>query len=208
MKNDAVIIGYSGHAFVVLDILKANGYINISYCERFEKDYNPFSLPYLGDERVIDTMAWKNNNDVFIGIGDNYLRANCFDYLKNNSAILPSIKHPTSTISPSVSIANGSVIMQGVVINALSNIGFAVICNTACVIEHECIIGNYVHIAPGSVIAGNVTIGDYTFIGANSVIKQGVSIGNNVTIGAGSVVINDIKDGSIVYGNPAKSKKS
>ena len=71
-------------------------------------------------------------------------------------------------------------------------------------IEHECIIGDFSHIAPGAVLCGSVSIGKGSFIGANSVIKQGIKIGNNVTIGAGSVVINDILDNTKVVGNPSK----
>ena len=96
--------------------------------------------------------------------------------------------------------------MPGVVINSFVNIGKGVICNTSSVIEHECSIDDFSHIAPGAVLAGNVSIGKHCFIGANSVIKQGVRIGNGVTIGAGSVVLKDVSENSIVFGNPAKLK--
>jgi acetyltransferase-like isoleucine patch superfamily enzyme len=79
-----------------------------------------------------------------------------------------------------------------------------VICNTGCIIEHECIIGDFVHIAPGAVLCGNVSIGNGTFVGANSVIRQGISIGKNVTIGAGTVVTKDVPDQCRVAGNPQR----
>ena len=61
----------------------------------------------------------------------------------------------------------------------MANIGKGCIINTGAVIEHETYIGNYAHIAPGSVLAGNVTIGDSSFIGANTVVREGIMIGNN-----------------------------
>ena len=67
-------------------------------------------------------------------------------------------------------------------------------------------IGDFAHIAPGSVLAGGVTVGANSFIGANSVIKQGVSVGRNVVVGAGSVILKDVEDNSIVYGNPSKTR--
>ena len=91
-----------------------------------------------------------------------------------------------------------------VVINPLVKIGNGVICNTACVIEHECIINDYVHIAPGAILCGNVTVGEGSFIGAGAVVKQGVTIGKNVIVGAGTVVIKDIVDNTKVIGNPQR----
>ena len=61
--------------------------------------------------------------------------------------------------------------------------------NNSAVVDHECIIESGSHIAPGSILLGNVKVGRNTLVGANSVIKEGVEIGSNVIIGAGSVVL-------------------
>jgi sugar O-acyltransferase (sialic acid O-acetyltransferase NeuD family) len=207
MSPEAVIIGYSGHAYVVIDILLANGYHKISYCEKMEMTYNPFNITYLGiesDDNVKENMIGKH---IFLGIGDNQLRSKVFDFLWGDF-LLPVIKDPSSLISGSVIMGDGTIIMPGSVINALSTIGNGVICNSSSVIEHNCIIGNFVHIASGAILSGNVTVGDQSFIGANSVIRQGIKIGSNVIIGAGAVVVKDVPDNSLVYGNPAKIKNN
>lgn len=51
---------------------------------------------------------------------------------------------------------------------------------------------------------GCVNIGNNVFVGANTIILPNVTIGNNVIIGAGSVVNRDVKENSVVAGNPAK----
>jgi len=50
-----------------------------------------------------------------------------------------------------------------------------------------------------------VEIGCDVFIGSGSFILKGVRIGNESIIGAGSIVTNDVSDGEIVAGNPARS---
>ena len=45
-------------------------------------------------------------------------------------------------------------------------------------------------------------------LGANSTIICGIKVGKNSFVGAGSVVTKDVKDNSLVYGNPAKYKKN
>lgn len=200
----AVVIGYSGHSFVVIDTLLSINYEIIGYCEQNEKINNPYDLAYLGSETNLEFVNKASHFDFFLALGDNKIRAKVYSFLLRNSTInFPSAIHSESFVSNMASLGNGTVVMPGAVINALATVGEAVICNSASVIEHECQIGNFVHIAPGAVLAGNVTIGEGTFIGANAVIKQGIKIGENVTVGAGAVITKNISDGLTVFGNPA-----
>ncbi|MNE88595.1 putative acetyltransferase EpsM [compost metagenome] len=91
--------------------------------------------------------------------------------------------------------------------NPFTEIGKGVIINSGAVIEHECKVEDFCHIAPGATLLGNVQVGAYSFVGGNAVVKQGVKIGSNVIVGAGAVVLNDIPDNSVVAGNPAKLLK-
>ena len=206
MSNDAVIFGYSGHAYVVIEILVANNYRVIGYYDREQKKKNPFSINHIGIEPDGPTIEKIKDCSAFICIGDNKIRAAIFEKLIHNSISCPAVAHKSAIVSPSAQIGYGTIIVAGAVINAMAKIGNAVICNTSCVIDHECVIGDYSHIAPGTVLAGNVTVGNNTFIGANSVVKQGVTIGSDVIIGAGSVILKDVADGLTVYGNPAKER--
>jgi sugar O-acyltransferase (sialic acid O-acetyltransferase NeuD family) len=207
MNRDAVIFGYSGHAYVVIEMLVANKYNMIGYFDREHKEKDPFKIDYLGAELNQSALKKIKNCGAFIGIGNNKVRADIFKRLVENHISCPAVAHNNSIISPSTQIGSGTVIMAGAVINAMVKIGNAVICNTSSVIDHECIIGDYAHIAPGAVLAGNVIVGNNTFIGANSVIKQGITIGADVIIGAGSVVLNDVASGLTIYGNPAKERE-
>lgn len=206
MKEEAVIIGYSGHAYVIADMLLKRKYNIIGYCEKAIRPINPFDLTYLGDEAETEVILKLGKFKAFLGIGDNRIRSKVYQYLIENNIELPLLRHPKAILSKMSELGFGSVVMAGVVVNALSKIGVGVILNTSCVIEHECLINNFVHIGPGAILAGNVSVGEKTFIGAGSVIRQNIKIGSNAVIGAGSVIVKDVPDGVTVFGNPGRIK--
>ncbi|MEJ6981622.1 acetyltransferase [Pedobacter sp. P351] len=201
--KEAVIIGYSGHAYVVLDLLLANKYSIKGYCENRVIIENPYKLVYLGSENNYEVYNSIKHVDIFIAIGDNAIRKSIIENLLEKGSHLPSLIHPSAIVSDTVTMQGANVVMPGVVINSCARLGKGIICNSSSIIEHECQIGDYVHIAPGAVLTGNVSIGNNSFIGANAVIKPGIKISDNVIIGAGAVVTKNIDSGEIVAGNPA-----
>ena len=54
---------------------------------------------------------------------------------------------------------------------------------------------------------GNIVVGDEAWLGFGVIVLSGVHIGNGAAVGAGSVVIDDIPDGAVATGNPAKIVK-
>ena len=204
MPDKIVIIGYSGHAYVVIECALDAGLDIEYYCDKKIAKTNPFDLKYLGFEEDIDFPGWKENFQFILGIGDNNIRDKISRTVLNHNKSLLNVIHPSSSISKHFKMGIGNFISRNVSINPLVSIGNFCILNTSCVIEHECQIGDCVHVAPGAIIAGNVEIGDYAFIGANSVVKQGTKIGANAIIGAGSVVLKDVLENETIVGNPGR----
>jgi acetyltransferase EpsM len=202
--NKNVIVGYSGHAYVVAESFLSKGNALGYYTNLNKVENNPFNLTYLGCETDLNFKGWDMKLAYILGIGENNLRNKIGQLLLSNSKIIESVIDVNAIISKSTNIGIGVFASKGVLVNAFSKIGDFTVLNTGCIIEHECQIGAAVHIAPGAVLAGNVKIGDRSFIGANSVIKQGVEIGDNVIIGAGSVIINNISSNTKIVGNPGR----
>jgi len=200
INKKIVIIGYSGHSYGCVEVAIKQGFSIVGYHDVLEKVNNPYNLNYLGPEDNIDL-----NNKVFIAIGDNIIRKKIYEKLRsNNISLNTTLIHSNTIISKSSLIEKQTFISAGVILNPQVKIGVGCIINTGSIVEHDCSIGKFSHIAPGAVLAGNVSIGSGCMIGANAVIKQGVKVGNNVIIGAGAVVLKDINSNTIFVGNPAK----
>ncbi|MEM1323852.1 MAG: acetyltransferase [Bacteroidota bacterium] len=203
--NSILLIGYSGHAYVICDIFESIGRKVVGYCENEYKDYDPFELTYHGRELSKEGLAALKANDYFIAIGSGKIREIIQSKLTEKGVKAPTnALHTSAVIAASVQLGKGVMVAARATINPLAIIGDNVICNTGCVIEHENRIGDYSHVGPGAVLCGNVWIGRQSFIGANAVVKQGIKIGNNVTIGAGAVIIKDVPDNTVVVGNPQR----
>ncbi len=95
--------------------------------------------------------------------------------------------------------------MPGVIVQADARLGRHVIVNTAATVDHDCVLGDFAHIAPGVVLCGAVQVGEGTLVGAGSVIAPNLTIGANCLIAAGSVVTTHLPDGATVRGNPARA---
>jgi len=200
INKKIVIIGYSGHSYGCIEVAIKQGFSIVGYHDILENISNPYNLKYLGHEDTIEL-----NNKAFITLGDNILRRKIYEKLRSNNIFLNTILiHSNTTISKSSLIEEQTFISAGVIINPQVKIGVGCIVNTGAIIEHDCSIGKFNHIAPGAVLAGNVSIGSGCMIGANAVIKQGVKIGDNVIVGAGAVVLKDINSNNTFVGNPAK----
>ena len=76
--------------------------------------------------------------------------------------------------------------------------------NTSASIDHDCQIGDGVHVAPGSHLAGGVSVGAACFLGAGTIVIPGVTIAANTTTGAGAVVVRDLDEPGTYVGVPAR----
>lgn len=123
---------------------------------------------------------------------------------------------PGAIIRDKVSIGKNAVIMMGAVINIGAEIGDGTMVDMNAVVGARGKLGKNVHLGAGAVVAGVLEppskdpcmIGDNVLIGANSVILEGVKVGNGSVIAAGSVVTEDVPEGVVVAGSPAKIIKS
>lgn len=201
---DIILIGDSGHAKVIADMVFSNGDQVIARLD--DKYKNSFINKdcWIGPISDIETLMEKNHAQIIIAIGSNPIRKKIVERLSLDKEFYATVVHKTAVISPSVTLGEGTVIMPGVVINAEAKIGRHSILNSSSVIEHDCIIEDFVHVSPGAVLTGGVIIDKGVHIGANATVIPLKQIGQWSTIGAGSVVLEDIQEQVVAVGVPAR----
>jgi sugar O-acyltransferase (sialic acid O-acetyltransferase NeuD family) len=206
-----VIWGAKGHALVLADIIHGQGGRVIALFDREPPAISPLvGVPvYAG---LDDYHAWVRSlasvRDVaaIAAIGGARGKDRC-DYLalfRHTGFRTPFLIHPSATVSPSARIGDNCQVLAGTVVVAGAQIGEASIINTKASVDHECVLGEGVHIAPGATLCGCVEIGSFTLVGAGAVVLPRVRIGTNVLVGAGSAVTKDIPDNVVAVGVPAR----
>lgn len=73
-----------------------------------------------------------------------------------------------------------------------------------CRIGYGCAIQQEVCLEPEANGNSGPLIGNQVWIGAHSQIKGAVTVGSRATIGAGSLVVNNVAEGCLLLGNPAR----
>ena len=72
--------------------------------------------------------------------------------------------------------------------------------NTKASIDHDCIVGAHVHVAPGATLCGSVELDQNVFIGAGAVLIQGLHVGHDAVVGAGVTLTRNLECKQILLG--------
>lgn len=193
-----VIIGASGQGKVIADIAVKNGYSEIVFLDDNENIYECGGYPVIGKS----SDANKMDGDVIIGIGNAAIRKYLQEAISEDRMV--TLVHPNAVIAESAVIGTGSVVMAGAVVNPGTKIGKGCIINTCSSVDHDCTVGDYVHVSVGSHLCGAVCIGEETWIGAGAIVSNNIDICGGCIVGAGAVVVKDIEVSGTYTGVPAK----
>lgn len=192
------IIGASGHGKVVADIARKNGYKEIVFLDDDESIHECGGCPVIGKSSEAGTI----DADIIVGIGNAGIRKRIQESVPEEKLV--TLIHPDAVIAEDVAIGVGAVVMAGAVINPGVRIGKGCIINTCSSVDHDCVVGDYVHIAVGSHLCGTVSVGSGTWIGAGATVSNNISICPDCMIGAGAVIVKNIDSAGTYMGVPAR----
>jgi len=204
-----LVVGAGGHGQVVADILltASDQGSDIYPCGYLDHDHTLWGqaflkVPVLGSIEDCDQFA---HDAVIVGVGDNLARRRLFERLSLSHQRFITARHPSAIVSANSIVRHGTVVGPGVIVNVGACVGSNVILNTGCSVDHHNVIGDHAHIAPGARLGGHVMIGQGALIGIGAVVLPGRRVGAWTVVGAGAVVTEDLPDGVIAVGAPAKT---
>lgn len=205
MKKDRrlIIIGAGGHAKVVASTAQAAGYtVDAIYDDSAEKlNQSLLGIPVLGVHRIPD----EPKHLAVIGMADAAARkAHC----ERLNLTWSTLVHPTAYVHSSVELGSGTVIFAGAVLQPDTKVGNHAIVNTGATVDHDCILEDFVQLAPGVHLSGDVHIAEGAFLGTGASVLQGIGVGAWSVIGAGAVVIRDLPNHVVAVGCPAEIIKA
>jgi sugar O-acyltransferase (sialic acid O-acetyltransferase NeuD family) len=205
-----VLVGCSGHARVILDILEEEDRCDIAGLLDTYKPPGTELRGYkvLGSHRDLPALMVADECDaVIVAIGDNWVRGQISNSIKD---LVPQVRfmttiHPSAQIAKDVTIGDGTVIMAGAMVTTGCHIGESCILNTGASLDHDSMMGGFSSLAPRVVTGGNVNIGAFSAIGIGAIISHAIEIGEHTVVGAGATVIRDIPARVVAHGTPART---
>jgi sugar O-acyltransferase (sialic acid O-acetyltransferase NeuD family) len=192
----------------IMDVARRKNAITSSWSDiRFIDDSLNQSTSYGAKVLRFDQLSKSSDfaeSEFLIANGEPVVRKKILDKLMAADAKLANL------IDVSCLVADSAILHKGVVITPLCSISSDVVLlenscvNTMSIIGHDVRVGNNSVISSMVNLGGACIVGDNSYIGMGALIKEGVKIGSNTIVGMGSVVYNDIPDGVIALGNPAR----
>lgn len=192
-----VLLGAGGHGRVVAELAMACGGKLLGVCDPALARQGVtvwHGIPVLGGDEYLDAV---NPEDVWLlnGLGmvpgDGVRRSVCQRQRKSGFRF-PALVHPAAWVASSAALESGAQVMAGAIVQAGVTIGCGSVVNTCSSVDHDSVIGQHCHIAPGVTICGDVTVGDRVFVGAGATVIQGVAIESGAFVRAGALITRDV----------------
>jgi sugar O-acyltransferase (sialic acid O-acetyltransferase NeuD family) len=208
-----ILLGCGGHAKVLLEIAQLSGYpvpVAVLDADPLLWGTQLEGVPVAGGDDRMKDLLLQGISHFVVGLGgvkDNRPRQRLYEMAVSTGFVPLTLTHPSAVFSKTACSGPGLQQLPLSVVNAGVRLGVNVLINSGTIVEHDCLVGDHVHVASGARIASTVEIGIGVHIGIGAVIKQCLRIGDYAVVGAGAVVVEDVPAGYTVVGVPARVQK-
>lgn len=202
-KCPIILIGGGGHASVIAEILLSQGRDIVSVISPNDIERRSIFKGITHFRKDDDVLAYDQNQVVLVnGIGmtpKSKLKKKVNEYFLKLGYRFETVIADNAYISLCATIEEGAQILPMAIVHTGARVGCHSVVNTGAIIEHDCHIGPYNHIAPRATLCGEVETGSSVFIGAGAVIIQKITILENSIIGAGTSIVKNVGSNKLCY---------
>ena len=150
---------------------------------------------YLQRKRILDELS------SLINSGESEHSVNSNQIYRTRFA---SIVDRRAVVASDAKIGVNTMILANVFLGPGVTIGNHCVILPNSVVAHESSVGDYTMIGSNVTISGGCTIEQNCYIGSGTRIREKIKVGQKSLLGLGSCLIRDVKDHSVMVGNPAR----
>ena len=165
-RMNLLILGAGNQGPVVKEIAEAIGVFD----EIAFLDDNPHNRRAIGPLSDIGKLAGRFPIAT-ASFGDGLLRQKQMDALESLGYIVPTLIHPSATVSPSAALARSVVVEARSIVSAGAAIGRGALVSSASVIETGADIGAFSHIGSSVTVAKNAKVQAYLRVPSGTVVR-------------------------------------
>ena len=150
-----------------------------------------------------------SSRHICLAIGNSSVRESLLARCATDGVSIFDVKATNVVTMDDIEIGLGFILSPFVTLTSNIRIGLQFHANIYSYVAHDCVIGNFVTLAPSVHCNGNVVIEDHAYIGTGAILRQGkpgepLVIGRGAVVGMGAVVTKNVAPDTTVVGNPAR----
>jgi sugar O-acyltransferase (sialic acid O-acetyltransferase NeuD family) len=198
-----VIIGGGGHASIIVDILRSQKRNILAVISPEDIKHRAVFLGIKQLKSDDQILSFSPQEVLLVnGIGmlpKSDLKRTVNEYFLSQGYQFETVIADSAQISAFATVEHGSQVFAGAIVQAGALVGAHSVINSGVILEHDCKIGQYNHIAPRATLCGQVSTDENVYVGAGATIIQNINLAKNSIVGAGAIVTKHLSSYEIYY---------
>ena len=198
-----VMIGGGGHASVLTEILLTQEREILAVISPEDLNQRPVFQGMTHLKKDEDVLKFDKEQVLLVnGIGmlpKSSFKQKINEYFLSLGYRFETVIAGSAYVSPSAKIETGAQVLPMAIIQTGAAVGSHSIINTGALVEHDCNVGAYNHIAPKATLCGQVTTHNHVYVGAAATVIQNIKLAQNSIVGAGSTIVRDVDPNTMTF---------